>query len=146
MRCILRYARVRARVVAANASRDAVNEVYIDGCLFFADDGPPGSTGLVILGAEHVKMSDCRMDSFTNGILITPNAKGTNVVRCTFTSVAILSGTDANNVLGHCVLVQPQVNMSTGKVAQIAQITFNGCSFEMGEGASPVSPGPGHLG
>ncbi|MGA9420049.1 MAG: hypothetical protein WBV40_12940, partial [Candidatus Cybelea sp.] len=149
VQCMFNYTangNIGTAIILGDDQGDAVNEVYIDGCLFYADDAPPGSTGLVIMGAEHVKMSDCRMDSFLNGIQIVPSAPGKNAVRCTFTAVAILTGVSGENVVGQCLLVQPNLNPETGQFAQIAQIVFAGCSFELGETAAPVSPGgPGIL-
>ncbi|MFY9719460.1 MAG: right-handed parallel beta-helix repeat-containing protein [Candidatus Cybelea sp.] len=138
MQCTFQYTsggNVGVAVILGNTSGDAAKQIYVAGCLFFADAGPPGSTAMIIYGAEHIKVADCRMDSFLYGIRIIPGP-GHNAVRCTFTSIAIFANTTDYNVVGTAVQIQPQDDDT-----QIAQIVFTGCSFELSETATPASPG-----
>jgi len=97
--------------------------VYIAGNLFFADNATQeGSTGIVIYGAEHVKVADIRIDSYTYGIKIIPGP-GRNALRCTFTNVAIYSSNDASGNSGTAVTVQPQLSGGETPTA-VAQISF----------------------
>lgn len=143
LQCTFQYTpngNIGTQVILGDNTGDGAKQVYIAGCLFIADMAPKGSSAIVIYGVDHVNVSDCRIDSYLNGIQIIPGP-GHNAVHCHFTGLDVYTGADDSNVLGHAVLIQPQ---SSG--TQIAQITFTNCAFELGAQATPVSPGgPGIL-
>jgi hypothetical protein len=95
------------------------------------------------LGSDHVRVADCHIDGFLNGILITPGY-GANAVRHTFTNVSVYTAGD--NVVdmvdypGNACLLQGQ--QSGGN---ISQIVFTSCYFELGETATPTTTVPGIL-
>ncbi len=120
-----------------------VKQIWIAGNLFYADhQNHKGSTGIIIYGAEHIKVADIRIDSYFKGIEIVPGP-GHNAVRCTFTDVAIFCGTDDDGNVGTAVTIQPQADEDNPSVAQVS---FTSCSFELGETADVTgSGGPGIL-
>ncbi|HEY6485629.1 MAG TPA: right-handed parallel beta-helix repeat-containing protein, partial [Candidatus Cybelea sp.] len=62
----------------------SAKKVYIDGCVFRADQGIGGSTALIIKGCDQLRMSDCDIDSYYYGIMIQPGAYGSNAVHLFF--------------------------------------------------------------
>jgi hypothetical protein len=131
-----------AVIVGAPANSDTpmgdkpiAKEVYIAGCTF-RTNGPPGSTGIWIISSEHTRVTDTRIDAFTNGILIQPGfvfptgySVGLNVLRCSFTDVTVYAGqgTGPGSNVGQALTIAP-----ASTEAQAAQLIFTNCSFEPG--------------
>lgn len=120
----------------------SAKEIFISRCLFNAK-GTDWSTAIQILGSDHVRVDNCHIDSFLNGILIVPGY-GKNALRHTFTNVCVYTSADnvvdSTTYVGHACLLQGQ--QSGG---DISQIVFTSCYFELGENASPTTTVPGVL-
>lgn len=119
----------------------SAKEFYIADCVFGAQNG--GSTAIEIFACDHGRVDNCQIDSFTNGILITPGGgnDGYNVLRCTFTAVTVYVGTDASGNVGKAVVIQPQ-----SSAQNVSQLAFTSCSFELGATAEiTATGGPGIL-
>ncbi len=124
----------------------AAKDIFITDCIFYVPGSAAvrgSSIGLDLISAEHVRLKSVRFEDFYQGILIRPGYAGTdtspsgyNVVRCFFTDVTVLVGTDSttSEVAGNALTIQPQ---GTGQ--QIAELTFVGCAFEPGTDVSITS-------
>jgi hypothetical protein len=113
----------------------AALETYIAGCRFLASGG---GVGLVIQGAEHVRVSNTRIDGFFEGIQIIPGAAmsgGHNSLRHSFHDVQVYTS-DGDKTAGTALTIQPQGPQD------ISQIVFVNCAFEPGE-MTKMSVGPG---
>lgn len=111
-------------------------EIYIAGCTFRCNS--TGTTGILILASEHIRVTNTRLEGFTQGIVITPGPHGKNALRCFFSDVTVYVGANAGGTVGTGLLIQPQ---STAQ--QIAQMTFVGCLFEPGDSQATSSGGAG---
>jgi len=135
--------------------KGSAKEVYIAACVITGagDTTPPGQTAIQIGGADHVRVEDCQIDHVTNGIIITPGAgPGTpldagsypplNAVHLSFTGVNVYGSTTEGDMspIGIGVLIQPATEYE-----HVAQVVFQGCTFEMGEYTTPTTSGPGIL-
>jgi hypothetical protein len=131
---------------AASGQQGSAKEVWIAGCVFIGnEDKHPGSTALMILGCDHARVTDVRIDTFSYGIMIVPgpSSKGANAIHLSFTDVNVYVGLDASGNMGTAVKIQPQSSDQ-----QIGQVVFTGCTFEPGAKADPGAGailGPGVL-
>ncbi|MGC2650177.1 MAG: right-handed parallel beta-helix repeat-containing protein [Candidatus Cybelea sp.] len=117
-------------------------QIYVAGCLISNDSAhgaPPGGTGILIMGADQVRIVDSDVGGFSTAIAITPGPYGQNAVHVSFTNLGIYPGPALDSTLaGTAVLIQPQ---STGVV--IGSITFTNCRFDPGESNSVGTTGAG---
>jgi hypothetical protein len=116
----------------------AGKEIYITGCKFASHTG---GVGIEIQGAEHVRVSNTRIDTFYEGIKIVPGASmsgGHNTLRHSFEDVTVYAFTSDGNsgVAGAALTIQPQGPQN------VSQIVFSHCLFEPDEMAEG-SIGPG---
>lgn len=125
----------------------SAKEIMITDCLFnggnvhHGESGiqPPGSTAVWILASDRIRMANCQIDSFQNGIYISPNYYGT-AIKHTFTACSINTGTDNINDMGSAVFIKPLLSNTA-----VSQIIFEGCIFEQGDTATPRADVPGIL-
>jgi Right handed beta helix region len=119
-------------------------QVNILGNVFYSDHSNIHAvqTALQVYGVDHLKVADCRIDSYNNGIMIQPGP-GRNAVHCTFANVAVFVGTDSDDNLGSPLTIQPNPHNDAGDTISVSQVSFTSCSFEMGQGATPASGVPG---
>jgi hypothetical protein len=118
----------------------SAKEIFLTDCEFEGSAVYPGVTAIMILGSEHVRVSNCQIDDCYNGILIVPKY-GKNALRHMFTAVAIYTGEIAGATSpGYGLLIQPQISD-----AAIGHIVLTDCSFELGDSAVPTATSPGIL-
>lgn len=119
-------------------------QVNILGNVFYSDHSNADAiqTALQVYGVDHLKVTDCRIDSYNNGILIQPGP-GRNAVHCTFANVAVFVGTDSHDNLGSPLTIQPNPHNDAEGTISVSQVSFTSCSFEMGQGATPAGGAPG---
>jgi hypothetical protein len=134
--------------------KGAAKEVYIAGLVMTGGSTPPaGLTAIQIGGCDHARIENCQIDSVTYGIIITPGAgPGTpisagmftppNAVHLSFTAVNVYVGTVLGGAssIGKGLSIQPATSQQN-----VAQVVFQGCTFEMGDQATPTTGGPGIL-
>jgi hypothetical protein len=114
----------------------AAKEIYIAASTFLSYQ--QGGTGLIIQGAEHVRMTNVRVEGFTDGIMIVPGAAvsgGHNTLRHSFTDVSVYTY-NPNGLTNPALTIQPRGPQN------VSQIVFVNCQFELSEKASG-SVGPG---
>ncbi len=106
--------------------------------------GPAGSTGLVIISAEHLRVDNIRMDSFSNGIKIVPKA-GYNVSKCHFSNVSCYVGQlpGGSDLIGISLLIQ--TDDTDANPTNISQLIFEGCTFEPGDSNLSAAGGAGGI-
>lgn len=113
----------------------AAKEIYIAGSKFLSNG--QGGVCLLIQGAEHVRMANVRIDSFSDGIRIWPGAAvsgGHNTLRHSFTNVSVYAG-NAGALTGPALSIQPQGPQN------VSQVVFVDCEFEPGASATSLGPG-----
>jgi hypothetical protein len=102
-------------------------ETYIAGCVFQSKSGgTPGSIGIQINNADHVRVVNTRIDSFNQAIVISPGGTADpshNVKHVYFGDVTCLPGS-ATAATGAAVLIQPSAGTWVGEV------WFVGCSLD----------------
>jgi hypothetical protein len=117
-------------------------EIYIAGCVIRINQGTPvGCTGISILGAEHVRVSNTRIEGLSPGIVIQPGTDGANVDRIFFEDVTVyadLVDLDDTEELGQALIIQP-----AGAGANVGQVLFVGCLFEPVDNPGSTTGGPG---
>jgi hypothetical protein len=150
LQCTARYdSNVGTCVMLGDGQNEGDNstakEIYIAGCVFGVNKSAPrGSIGIWMLGSEHVRVSDTRLDGFTPGILIAPGPYGSNAVHHSFTDVSAYASA-INEVggpeAGMASVIQPQ-----SVSQQIGHISFVSCFFGPGDDSSlTMSEGAGVL-
>ena len=113
----------------------AAREVYIAGCTLFSHKR--GGTGLVIQGAEHVRVMNTRLEGFSDGIMITPGESisgAQNSLKHHFGNVTVFTA-DPSGPTGPAVTIQPAASQS------VSEIVFAECTFEPSQGGVPAGPG-----
>jgi hypothetical protein len=130
----------------------SAKEVYIAGCVFevSAMNAPSGQTAIQIGACDHVRVENCQIDGVSYGIIITPGAgpgstspplvTPVNAVHLSFTGVNVYCANKPSGAQGMACVVQP----ATANQA-VAQIVFQGCTFELSDTAHPATGGPGIL-
>jgi hypothetical protein len=111
-------------------------EIYIAGCVLTSNNG---GIGIFVGSADHLRVSDTRIDGFYNGIVIEPDSTGQNVVRCSFTDVTVYTGPEAGastTTVGTALTIAPQ------NAAGVGDVSFVNCEFETAQDATN-SAGPG---
>ena len=122
----------------------SAKQIYVAGCYIFNDvqhGAPPGGTGILIMGADQVRIVDSDVGGFSTCIAITPGPYGENAVHISFTNLGLYPGPapEPNSTLaGTAVLIQPQT-VTDGPSIVIGSITFTNCRFDPGE--SQTVPG-----
>jgi hypothetical protein len=149
--CYFEYAQnagIAIKIGTGELETDTSNakQVFITDCLLNGGDvshggdtEPVGCTAVWILGSDHVRMVDCMIDSFQNGVYIAPGYAGA-AVRHTFTACTVYTGTDGNQEMGSAVYIKPLLSSTA-----VSQIVFEGCYFEFGDQAAPTTDVPGVL-
>jgi hypothetical protein len=118
-----------------DASGVAAKEIYIASCTFLASG--IGGNGLVIEGAEHIRVMNVRLEGFSQGINITPGAPtsgGQNTLKHHFGNVTVFTYNPSGST-GPAVTIQPLGSQN------VSEIVFAECTFE--PSANGVSLGPG---
>lgn len=113
----------------------AAKEIYIASCTFLSHQ--VGGTGLIIQGAEHVRVMNVRLEGFSEGINITPGAAisgGQNTLKHHFGNVTVFTY-NPSGPTGPALTIQPQGPQN------VSEIVFAECTFEPSQ--SGVSAGPG---
>ena len=102
-----------------------------------AHGAPPGGTGILIMGADQVRIVDSDVGGFSTAIAITPGPYGQNAVHISFTNLGLYPGPapDHSTLAGTAVLIQPQT-VTDGPSIVIGSITFTNCRFDPGESNS----------
>ncbi len=117
-------------------------QVYVAGCVistFSGHEAPSGGTGILIMGADQVRIVESDIGGFSTGIAIKPGPYGQNAVHLSFSNLGIYAGHAADSTLnGTAVFIQPQ---STTVV--IGTVTFMNCRFNAGENDTVGTLGAG---
>jgi hypothetical protein len=110
-------------------------ESYLAGNIFLGY-GNGGGTGVLIYGCEHLRMTNCRIESFTNAIMISPSGTTASAEKLYFGNVSCFGSDTA--------LTLSVAGGSEGNPTYISQAWFAQCEFEAG-GGSTGTPGAGIL-
>jgi hypothetical protein len=113
----------------------AAKEIYIAGCTFLSHR--KGGTGLIIQGAEHVRVMNTRLEAFTDGIIIAPGESisgAQNTLKHYFGNVTVFTA-NPSGLAGPAVTIQPAGPQS------VSEIVFAECTFEPAEFGVPAGPG-----
>jgi hypothetical protein len=104
-------------------SDNAAIETYVAGCVFNGNSSPTGSIGIQVNNVEHARITSTRIESFNQGIVVTPGGSVHNVRRVFFRNVSVFAGSSSASV-GQAVLIQPTDG------TWVAQVTFAECEFD----------------
>lgn len=110
-------------------------EIHIDQCTFLSQHA--GGIGFAIGGAEHIRMMNCRLEGYTEGINIVPGAVisgGQNTLKHHFGNVTVYTA-NPSGPTGPAVTIQPQGPQN------ISEVVFAECTFEPASMAASAGPG-----
>jgi hypothetical protein len=113
-------------------------ETYIAGCVFQGKSGgTPGSVGIQVNNAEHVRVVNTHIEAFNQGIVISPGGTADpshDVKRAYFGDVTCSPGS-TTDATGAAVLIQPNAGTWVG------EIWFVGCSLDAPDGGTSYQGG-----
>jgi hypothetical protein len=108
--------------IALGNTPNSAKETYVAGCILDAIGEAYGTgVGLSISDAEQVRIVNTRIDSFQQGIVISPN--GGNVLHLSFENVSVFATSIGTATAGGALVIQPTSGGS------VTQTVFVGCEF-----------------
>lgn len=137
--CTVEYTSITSNPACITLGNDAngvaAKEVYIGASKFLASMN--GGIGLVIQGAEQIRVTDSRIEGFSEGINIVPGAAvsgGHNTLRHHFSQLSVFTG-NPSGPTGPALTIQPRGPQN------ISQLVFVDCQFEPAAAATSLGPG-----
>ena len=150
--CTIVYDQIIGTAVQIGASNNHISakpahsiETHISNSTFRVSSGAPqGSTAMLVICAEHLRVSNVRMDGFSSGIVIAPKL-GWNVVKCHFSNVSCYVGptNDTDDIIGTALLIK--TDDTEDNPTFISQLIFEGCEFEPGDSNMNAAGGTGGI-
>ena len=116
-------------MILGDTSGDTAIETYVANVTMAAYGSNSGGTALLLYGAEHLRMNNVRLESWTNAIVFDVQAAYGNIEHCYFHNVS-------------CLTAEAAVTMSVGSgqpptaPTYIVECWFAQCEFEPGGGVT----------
>jgi parallel beta-helix repeat protein len=111
-------------VLGDNNTDTEVVETYIAGCVLDSFNTTPAGVAIQINNVEHVRCVNTRIETFNQGIVVSPGGSGNSARKLYFGNVSCFPLSKAGQTTGAAVLIQP-INS-----ASVVEVWFDCCELD----------------